>query len=194
MSPQTTAQENDPEFVDEDAETLEYETSQQDEATPRKNTRKAKSVLPDLSTGVPLGTRVAQEEWKKLKALEKHYGVERAQDALRLAIYDAYDYVMGVAPEEQPQNYADTTERPALFPPSGHAVHVWVTPREMPALERLREHYGCRTFPGMYCRVVADALVRLKDDEAKDQDDDNDNGRSDTAAHQARLELRDYPK
>jgi hypothetical protein len=92
---------------DEEIQFLKDETIQEEEPRPRKNTRRAKSSLPDLSTGVPISTRIAQEEWKKLKTLEKHYRVDRPQDALRLAIYDAYDYIMEVVPEEQPQAYAD---------------------------------------------------------------------------------------
>jgi len=91
----------------EERQFLKGEMLQAEEPRPRKNVRKPKASLPDLSTGVPIGTRIAQDEWKKLKILEKHYGVERPQDALRLAIYDAYDHVMEVEPQEQPQAYTD---------------------------------------------------------------------------------------
>jgi len=95
------------EVQDEETQFLKDEMLHAEEPRPRKNARKPKASLPDLSTGVPIGTRIAQDEWKKLKILEKHYGVERPQDALRLAIYDAYDHVMEVEPQEQPQAYTD---------------------------------------------------------------------------------------
>jgi hypothetical protein len=98
------------EVEDEEIKFLKDEMLQAEEPRPRKNARRPKSSLPDLSTGVPVTTRIAQEEWKKLKTLEKHYHVDRPQDALRLAIYDAYDHITEVAPvepQEQPQAYAD---------------------------------------------------------------------------------------
>lgn len=73
------------------------------------NVRKGRS-LPAVSAGVPVGTRVAQEEWEKLEELVKKYGVDRASDALRLAIYDAYDYVNGIEPEELDRHYAELRE------------------------------------------------------------------------------------
>lgn len=47
---------------------------------------------------------------------------------------------------------------------NGEAVHVWVTPNEIAVLERLREHYGYRTYPAVYRRAVLDVLVSLEDE------------------------------